>query len=313
MTVARPAARPAVERQRRRGDARRGRRRLRGRVRAADEPARGASSGCATRTSPTRSGSTSPATTRAPATSPSSRLPAPQPVLPPHRRPAARALRRSPTAHVRQPQHARRTVPWVNGVKTGHTPAAGYVLVGSAAEGHDGRDRRARRAERGGARRATERLLEYGLAGFQRIDRGAACARRSHGATVPIKYRRGAELQLGRLRRPAHGRAARRARPRDRPRDRGARRGRRAARRGPQLGTRRGPADGERVAVVPLVASTALPAAGLAERTTSWLAQPIGIILAFAALTGTVLLARWRRRSGGPRRRRQAREEATAA
>ncbi len=47
-----------------------------------------------------------------------------------------------------------RTVRAVNGVKTGHTSTAGYVLVGSAhAQRHHGRLGRPRRSQRGGARR----------------------------------------------------------------------------------------------------------------------------------------------------------------
>ncbi len=205
-------------------------------------------------------------------------------------------------------------VPWVNGVKTGHTRGAGYVLVGSGRQNGIQVVSAVLGTPSEAARNvATERLLEFGISGFQRIT--AAPVRTAvEGATVPIKYRRGAELQL-----EIGFNGQRTVVPRGE-RDRVTVRALEVPDEvegpiayGQQLGRAEVLQDGERIAVVPLVASTALPAAGLAERTKSWFAQPIGIILAFAALTGTVLLARWSRRSGGPRRRRQAREEATAA
>ena len=48
--------------------------------------------------------------------------------------------------------------------------------------------------------------------------------------------------------------------------------------------------------------SARCPAAGLAQRTKSWFTAPLGVLLAFAVLSGTVLLARRRRRPRGPRR-----------
>jgi hypothetical protein len=81
------------------------------------------------------------------------------------------------------------------------------------------------------------------------------------------------------------------------------------------VGTRLGRAevlyDGERIATVPLVAPVDVPKADLTERTKSWFSRPLGVLLAFAVLSGTVLLARRRRRPRGPGPRR-AREEATA-
>jgi D-alanyl-D-alanine carboxypeptidase (penicillin-binding protein 5/6) len=204
------------------------------------------------------------------------------------------------------------SVPWVNGVKTGHTRGAGYVLVGS------GRQKgiqvvsavlgtpseRARND-------ATLELLEWGIGRFQRIT--AAPAGTDVPVAVPIKYRRGAELRLEigfngqRTIVPRGERDRVTIHPLEYP----------AEVEGPiafgqQLGTAEVRQDGRRIATVPLVAATEVPAAGLAQRTKSWFTTPIGVILAFAALSGTVLLARWRRRSGGPRRRR-AREEASAA
>jgi serine-type D-Ala-D-Ala carboxypeptidase (penicillin-binding protein 5/6) len=205
------------------------------------------------------------------------------------------------------------TVPWVNGVKTGHTRGAGYVLVGSGRQNGIQVVSAVLGTPSEPARNvATERLLEFGIDGFQRIT-AAPVRTPVEGATIPIKYRRGAELQL-----EIGFNGQRTVVPRGE-RDRVTIRALEFPDEvegpiayGQRLGRAEVLQDGERIAIVPLVASTALPAAGLAERTKSWFAQPLGIILAFAALTGTVLLARWTRRTG-PRRRRQAREEATAA
>ena len=92
--------------------------------------------------------------------------PAPQPVLPQDRQPPrGDAEDRRPPAHDRQPQQLVRRYRWIDGVKTGHTQQAGYVLVGAGAP-----QRRAavsRRARRRRARRARDAdslaLLRYGL------------------------------------------------------------------------------------------------------------------------------------------------------
>ena len=70
--------------------------------------------------------------------------------------------------------------------------------------------------------------------------------------------------------------------------------------------------DGRRIATVPLVAGRDVAAADLAQRTKSWFTRPLAVVLAFAVLGGTVLLARRRRRPRGPGPRR-AREEARTA
>ena len=93
--------------------------------------------------------------------------------------------------------------PFVNGVKTGHTNEAGYVLVGSAhARRRHGRQRRPRRPERGRARR---RLAA----------RCCATACRATTASPPVREGAvlgsgGAEVprRPGRPRRRAHGRCA---------------------------------------------------------------------------------------------------------
>jgi serine-type D-Ala-D-Ala carboxypeptidase (penicillin-binding protein 5/6) len=151
-------------------------------------------------------------------------------------------------------------------------------------------------------------LLEEGIASFQRIT--AAPVGTRVGVTVPIRYRRGAELELvvgqngERTIVPRGERERVTIRPVEYP----------AEVEGPivagqELGTAEVLQDGRKIATVPLVASAEVPAAGLAQRTKSWFTRPIGVILAFAVLSGTVLLARWRRRPGGLRRK-AAREEA---
>jgi len=203
-------------------------------------------------------------------------------------------------------------VPWVNGVKTGHTSSAGQVLVGSGRQNGiqvisavlDEPSVTARNAD-------TVRLLRYGMSRFQRIT--AAPAGESVDISVPIRYRRGAELELvvgpngERTVVPRHERERVTIRPTRFP----------SQVRGPiAYGQKLGEADvlqdGRKIATVPLVASTEVPDAGLAQRTKSWFTTPIGVLLAFAVLSATVLLARRRKRPRGPRRKR-AREEAGVA
>ena len=203
-------------------------------------------------------------------------------------------------------------VPWVNGVKTGQTQMAGEVLVGS------GRQKgiqviSAVLAEKDDATRNadTVRLLSYGIGQFQRIT--AARPGTPVGVQVPIRYRRGAVLDLvvgpngERTVVPRGQRDDVTIRPISYP----------SEVEGPiPYGTRLGVAevlqDGRRIATVPLIGSGEVPDAGLAQRTKSWLATPIGVVLAFAILSATVLLARRRRGSRGAGQRR-AREEARAA
>jgi D-alanyl-D-alanine carboxypeptidase (penicillin-binding protein 5/6) len=205
-----------------------------------------------------------------------------------------------------------REVEWVNGVKTGHTRGAGYVLVGSGRQdgiqvvsavlgtlSEDQRDQ------------DTLELLSWAIPKFQRIT--AAPEGTSVDVAVPIRYRPGAELEL-----VVGNNGERTVVPRGdrhRVKVRAVRypaevQGPIAA--GQELGTAEVLQDGRRIATVPLVAATDVPEAGLAQRTKSWFTRPLAVILAFAVLSGTVLLVRWRRRTGGSGRRR-AREEATTA
>jgi len=203
-------------------------------------------------------------------------------------------------------------VPWVNGVKTGHTALAGHALVGS------GRQKGIQvisvvlaEPSKTVRNEDTVRLLRYGMSRFQRIS--AAPPGSSAGVSVPIRYRRGAELELvvgpngERTVVPRHERDRVTIRPTRFP----------SQVRGPiAYGQKLGEADvlqdGKKIATVPLVASGEVPAAGLAQRTKSWFTTPLGVVLAFAVLSGTVLLGRRRRRPRGPGRKR-AREEAGVA
>jgi D-alanyl-D-alanine carboxypeptidase (penicillin-binding protein 5/6) len=203
-------------------------------------------------------------------------------------------------------------VPWVNGVKTGHTQQASEVLVGSgrkrgiqviSAVLHE-RDKATRNAD-------TVRLLSFGIGQFQRIT--AARPGTSVGVRVPIRYRRGAELDL-----VIGPNGERTVVPRGQRNSVTIRAIKYPSRvQGPiPYGTRLGVAevlqDGRRIATVPLIGNAEVPDAGLAQRTKSWFTRPIGVVLAFTVLSATVLVARRRRRPRGPRQRR-AREEARAA
>jgi D-alanyl-D-alanine carboxypeptidase (penicillin-binding protein 5/6) len=205
-----------------------------------------------------------------------------------------------------------RNVPWVNGVKTGHTSQAGQVLVGSGRQ-HGIQVISAVLDEPSTAARDedTVKMLRFGMSQFQRIS--AAPAGMKVGVSVPIRYRRGAELQL-----VVGPNGERTVVPKHR-RDLVTIHARRFPSQvagpiafGQQLGDADVMQDGRKIATVPLVASGEVPPAGLAQRTKSWFTTPIGVILAFAVLSCTVLLARSRRRPRGPGSRR-AREEAGVA
>jgi D-alanyl-D-alanine carboxypeptidase (penicillin-binding protein 5/6) len=203
-----------------------------------------------------------------------------------------------------------REVSWVNGVKTGHTRQAGYVLVGSARR-HGVQVVSAVLGTSGyGSRDAQSlALLRAGLAAFQNVTAARVGAHVKGVGRVPIKYRPGAGLQL------VVGRAVRTIVPRKR-RDLVVVRPVRVPaevegpiHRGQVLGDAEVLRDGKRIATVPLVAADAIPAAGFAQRTKAWFTRPLAVVLAFAVLGGTVLMARRRTTRSG----RRSRREATAA
>jgi D-alanyl-D-alanine carboxypeptidase (penicillin-binding protein 5/6) len=191
---------------------------------------------------------------------------------------------------------------FVNGVKTGHTRGAGYVLVGSASKrgvqlisvvlgtpSENARDR------------DTMALFNWALPRFQRI---RAVVEGRTLATAQIRYRNGAKLKLVPLR------TVRRI----------VLRGHREAvkvavhapavvegpiRSGQRLGRVEVSQGGKLVATVPLVARGSVPAASVAQRTKSAAGTPwILFGVAFVALGATVLLAR--RRAQTSRRRRHS-------
>jgi len=197
-----------------------------------------------------------------------------------------------------------RNYPFVNGVKTGHTRGAGYVLVGSASRNGIQLISAVLGTNSENARDSdTMALFRHAFPRFQRI---RAVIKGRAMATAQIRYRPGAELKLYATR------TVRRI----------VRRGHREAvsvavhapavvegpiRSGQRLGRVEVSQGGRIVATVPLVAKNAVPAATVAQRTKSAAATPwILAGVAIALLTATVLLAR-RRSQTSRRRPREAR------
>jgi D-alanyl-D-alanine carboxypeptidase (penicillin-binding protein 5/6) len=199
---------------------------------------------------------------------------------------------------------------WVNGVKTGHTRGAGYVLVGSARRkgvqvvsavlgttGIGSRDLQSRL------------LLTKGLKSFQNIT-AAPPGRHVPGVRgVPIRYRPGAGLGLVvgentvRTVVPKGERTIVTLRALKVPTEVEG-----PVARGTVLGSAEVLRAGKRIATVPLVAEEAIPAAGIGQQTKAWFTRPLAVVLGFAVLGGTVLLARRR-----TQRSRGSHREATAA
>jgi len=193
-----------------------------------------------------------------------------------------------------------REVDEVDGVKTGRTQGAGYVLVGSATR------RRIRLISvvlgtpSEAARNVDSlKLLRFG---FSKYRVSTAVARRQVLGRVPIRFRTGAELDL------VASRTVRRS----------IRRGSRLERRvmgapqevegpireGQRLGTIEIFLDGRRVSRVPLVAASSVAEAGTTRRAKEFLTRPSTLgLLAVAVLASflTVSVAR-RARSRGTRR-----------
>lgn len=197
-------------------------------------------------------------------------------------------------------------VPWVSGVKTGHTARAGYVLVGSATRRGVTLVSVVLGTPSEAARNAdTLALLRYG---FSRYSRRLAVRRGTVLARAPIRFRRGAELEL------VAGRSVRRVvRRGQRPRTRVTSAPREVSgpiRKGQRLGTAEVMVGRERVATVALVAAAAVPAASAAQRTKDYVTRPLGFVLALLAVGASVGLVA-RRRSLGNRRRPRRGAEAT--
>jgi D-alanyl-D-alanine carboxypeptidase (penicillin-binding protein 5/6) len=199
-----------------------------------------------------------------------------------------------------------RRVPFVSGVKTGHTAAAGWVLVGSASRRGVTVVSVVLGTPSEAARNADSlSLLRYGLARYRRaraVRRGQVLARPS------IRFRPGATLEVV---------AARNAR-------RVIRRGERfrlhvrdvptevegPIRAGQRLGSVDVRLHGRRVATVALVADSDVAEAGIGDRTKDWFTRPGTLLLVVAAVAGTVGLVLLRRRSDGRAARRREAEPA---
>ena len=196
---------------------------------------------------------------------------------------------------------------WVNGLKTGHTLGAGYVLVGTGTRrgatvvsvvlGTRSEDAR---------NRDTLRLLTWGLKQFRRrtlVHAGDVAG------TTEIRYRRGAQLALeagATLRRTVRTGARVQVRDVGLPREVAG-----PIARGARLGWREVLVDGRRVARVPIEAAASVPGAGLSQRAKDWFTRPIVLLFAMAVVSASVLVARRLRR--GPGRRRATRSEPEAA
>jgi D-alanyl-D-alanine carboxypeptidase (penicillin-binding protein 5/6) len=181
-----------------------------------------------------------------------------------------------------------RTHGWINGVKTGHTSQAGYVLVGSGRLGHVqlvsavlGTPSLKARDD------ATLNLLKWGRHQFQRV---TVIQRGDEVTRVPIKYRRGAELGL------VASRTVKRVVLKGHRGDVHYRLvGRPDEVQGPvvagqSFGALEIVQSGRVVGRIPMVAASSLPAADFAQKAKAWFTSPLPLLLAFGLLAGTVLL-----------------------
>jgi serine-type D-Ala-D-Ala carboxypeptidase (penicillin-binding protein 5/6) len=195
----------------------------------------------------------------------------------------------------------------INGLKTGHTGTAGYVLVGTRTEGGVtlvsvvlGTPSLAVRD------RDSLALLEWGQGKYERIHPV------TEGTIVDnpeIKFRRGATVNLvteGSVTRVVRAGAKITYNDVNVPDEVTG-----PIARGQKFGYREVFADGERIAAVPIVAQSFVPGADLPQRTKDWFTRPFSLLLAVAVLGGTVLVGRRLRR--GPPRRRPPRSEPEAA
>ena len=191
---------------------------------------------------------------------------------------------------------------WIDGVKTGHTQQAGYVLVASGSRrgvplisvvlgtpSEDARDT------------DSLKLLQYGLRRFRRklaVREGQVLAQ------VPIRFRPGATLGLVARRtvrrvvpRGAAGRVERVVR--DVPDEVEG-----PIRRGQRLGTVDLLQGGRKFASTSLLAAADVEEAGASRRAQEWLTGPWTLVLVAAVLIGATIVTRMRRpKDRTPRRR----------
>jgi serine-type D-Ala-D-Ala carboxypeptidase (penicillin-binding protein 5/6) len=200
-------------------------------------------------------------------------------------------------------------LPEVNGVKTGHTQQAGYVLVGSGRKRGVTLISAVLGAPSENARDTdTRRLLAWAFTRYRSV---RASAPGEVLARTPIRYRRGAELNL--VAGDVHRRfVVRRGEQLQRCGIEAPSEVAGPIRHGQKLGTLKICRGKREVATVPLVASADVPQASAAVRTKDWFTRPLTLILVvLAGLGGSVLVARVRRR--GPNGRRPSRREPEAA
>jgi serine-type D-Ala-D-Ala carboxypeptidase (penicillin-binding protein 5/6) len=196
----------------------------------------------------------------------------------------------------------------VNGLKTGHTAMAGYVLVGSRTQRRITLVSVVLGTSSMAARDSdTLALLRWGVGRYERIH---PVTRDAIVATPEIEFRRGATLSLvtaGGVRRTVRSGAEITVNDVGIPNTVTG-----PIRRGQRFGYREVLADGKRIAAVPVVSSSSVPAADLPQRTKEWFTKPYALLLAGALLGATVLAAR-RARRGPPRPRSPRPQEPEAA
>ncbi len=197
--------------------------------------------------------------------------------------------------------------PHVNGLKTGHTNTAGYVLVGTRTRRQVTLVSVVLGAPSLAARdQDSLALLQWGEGRYERI----------HPVTLgtvidnpEIKFRRGATVNLvtgGSVSRVVRADAKITYNDVNVPDTVTG-----PVARGQKFGYREVFADGKRIAAVPIVAQSFVPGADLPQRTKDWFTRPFSLLLAVGVLGGTVLVGRRMRR--GPPRRRPPRSEPEAA
>jgi serine-type D-Ala-D-Ala carboxypeptidase (penicillin-binding protein 5/6) len=196
---------------------------------------------------------------------------------------------------------------WVNGLKTGHTAAAGYVLVGTRKRSGVTLVSVVLGTPSFAARdRDTLALLRWGAGRYERIH---PVTMGEIVGTPEIEYRRGATLSLvtaGRVRRTVRTGAEITINDVGIPDTVAG-----PIRRGQRFGYREVLADGKRIAAVPVVSSASVPAADLSQRTKDSFTKPFALLLSGIVLGATVLVARRVRR--GPPPSRPPRQEPEAA
>jgi D-alanyl-D-alanine carboxypeptidase (penicillin-binding protein 5/6) len=202
-------------------------------------------------------------------------------------------------------------LPQINGVKTGHTQQAGYVLVGSGRNDGVTLISVVLGAPSVAARESdTRRLLAWAFTLYRRV---RAVPPGEVLAHTPIRYRRGAVLDLvagSNARRfiVRRGQALRRCGLQTPNEVEGP------IRRGQALGKLKICRGDKRIATLPVVASDDVPKAGAAVRTKDWFTRPLTLaFVVLLGLGGSVLLARVRRRNSQGRRRSRPDREPEAA